>query len=125
MGKSDILNEIESLRKEISELNSKVDIILKKQREIDKKVKTLEDLQDIIDALPAKLNTASFQIISNFEENTKKVSKNLQESVDKSLEKLNNLADVNKRLDAFEEDLRAYIAKMRAMLLELEDSLRR
>ncbi|ADD08782.1 hypothetical protein [Candidatus Aciduliprofundum boonei] len=125
MGKSDILREIESLKQQINEINEKVDIILKRQKEIDKKVQTLSDIEDILDTLPAKLNTASFQIISNFEDSTKNVSKKLEDSIDKSLSKLNKLADIDKRLDAFEEDLRAYISKMRFMLLELEDSLRR
>jgi uncharacterized phage infection (PIP) family protein YhgE len=125
MGKNDIINEIESLKNEIRDLNSKIDVVIKRQLEIDKKIEALGNIQDILDALPAKLNTASFQIISNFEENTNKVSKNLEESVNKSLEKLDKLVDVDKRLDMFEEDLRAYISKMRTMLLELEDSLRR
>ena len=125
MGKSDILREIESLKQQINEINEKVDIILKRQKEIDKKVQTLSDIEDILDTLPAKLNTASFQIISNFEDSTKNVSKKLEDSIDKSLSKLNKLADIDKRLDAFEEDLRAYISKMRFMLLELEDGLRR
>ncbi|EDY35727.1 hypothetical protein ABOONEI_1512 [Aciduliprofundum boonei T469] len=125
MGKSDILREIESLKQQINEINEKVDIILKRQKEIDKKVQTLSDIEDILDTLPAKLNTASFQIISNFEDSTKNVSKKLEDSIDKSLSKLNKLADIDKRLDAFEEDLRAYISKMRFMLLELEDNLRR
>lgn len=125
MGKSDILREIESLKQQINEINEKVNIILKRQKEIDKKVQTLSDIEDILDTLPAKLNTASFQIISNFEDSTKNVSKKLEDSIDNSLSKLNKLADIDKRLDAFEEDLRAYISKMRFMLLELEDSLRR
>jgi len=125
MGKSDILREIESLKQQINEINEKIDILLKKQKEIDKKVQTLNEIEDILDTLPAKLNTASFQIISNFEDSTKKVSKKLEDSIDNSLSKLDKLADIDKRLDAFEEDLRAYISKMRFMLLELEDSLRR
>ncbi len=125
MGKSDILREIESLKQQINEINEKVNIILKRQKEIDKKVQTLSDIEDILDTLPAKLNTASFQIISNFEDSTKNVSKKLEDSIDNSLSKLNKLADIDKRLDAFEDDLRAYISKMRFMLLELEDSLRR
>jgi len=125
MGKSDIIKEIESLKQQINEINEKIDILLKKQKEIDKKVQTLNEIEDILDTLPAKLNTASFQIISNFEDSTKKVSKKLEDSIDNSLSKLNKLADIDKRLDAFEEDLRAYISKMRFMLLELEDSLRR
>ncbi len=125
MAKSDIIKEIESLKQQINEINEKVDIILRRQKEIDKKVQSLTEIEDILDALPAKLNTASFQIISNFEDSTKKVSKKLEDSIDKSLGKLNKLVDIDKRLDAFEEDLRAYISKMRFMLLELEDNLRR
>ena len=125
MGKSDILREIESLKQQVNEINEKIDIILRRQKEVEKKLQTLNEIEDILDTLPAKLNTASFQIISNFEDSTKKVSKNLEDSIDNSLSKLDKLADINKRLDVFEEDLRAYISKMRFMLLELEDSLRR
>ncbi len=125
MGKSDILREIESLKQQITEVNEKVDTLLKKQKDVEKKLQTLNEIEDILDTLPAKLNTASFQIISNFEDSTKKVSKKIEDSIDKSLNKLDKLADINKRLDNFEEDLRAYISKMRFMLLELEDSLRR
>ncbi len=125
MGKSDILREIESLKKDINEINKKVDTLLKRQKEINKKIQTLEEIEEILDTMPAKLNTASYQIISNFEESTNKVSRNLEESIDKSLGKLDKLVDINKRLDIFEEDLKAYISKMRIMLLELEDNIRR
>jgi uncharacterized phage infection (PIP) family protein YhgE len=125
MGKKDILDEINSLKKSLSALNKKIDKIVEKQEEIEKKITELHDLYRILETFPAKLNTTSFQITSNLEENIKKIAEDFESSLDKSLKKMDTLVDVNKRLDVFEEDMKAYLYKIRMMILELEDSMRR
>jgi len=125
MGKKDILDEINSLKKSLSALNKKIDKIVEKQEEIEKKITELHDLYRILETFPAKLNTTSFQITSNLEENIKKIAEDFESSLDKSLKKMDTLVDVNKRLDVFEEDMKAYISKIKTMILELEDSMRR
>ncbi len=125
MGKGDILNEISSLRKEISALDKKIDRLSKRTESIEKKVEKLSAMEELLETFPAKLNTTSYQIISNFEEKTNEIGKNLEESIDKNLQKMDKLVDIDKRLDDFEEYLKAHVAKIRAMLLELEDSIRR
>ncbi len=125
MGKKEMIDEITSLKKSVAKLNKKVDEIIKKQDEIEKKITELHDLYRILETFPAKLNTTSFQIISNLEDNIKKIADDFEDSLNKSLNKMDNLVDVNKRLDVFEEDIKAYLSKLKTMLLELEDSVRR
>ncbi len=125
MGKKEILDEVNSLKKSVAKLNKKLDEIIKKQDEIEKKITELNDLYRILETFPAKLNTTSFQIISNLEDNIKKIADDFEDSLNKSLNRMDNLVDVNKRLDVFEEDIKAYLSKIKTMLLELEDSVRR
>ncbi len=125
MGKKELLDEINSLKKNIAKLDKKIESIRKKQDEIEKKITELNDLYRILETFPAKLNTTSFQIISNLEDNIKKISEDFESSLNKSLGKMDHLVDVNKRLDILEEDMKAYLSKIKTMLLELEDSMRR
>lgn len=125
MGKSDIIAELSNLKKMIVSLDSKLDKVIKEQKKMKKEVEKLSDLYRVLETFPAKLNTTSYQVISNLEDNVDKITKNFEESLDKSLEKMDTLVDINHRLDIFEEDLKAYMAKIRVMLLELEDSIKR
>jgi len=125
MGKSDIIAELSNLKKMIVSLDSKLDKVIKEQKKMKKEVEKLSDLYRVLETFPAKLNTTSYQVISNLEDNVDKITKNFEESLDKSLEKMDTLVDINHRLDIFEEDVKAYMAKIRVMLLELEDSIKR
>ncbi len=125
MGKGDILAEISSLKKMVESLDKKVDRVIKEQKVLKKEVDKLSDLYRILETFPAKLNTTSFQITSRLEENVNKITKDFEKSLEESMSKMDRLVDINHRLDVFEEDMKAYMAKIRVMLMELEDDIKR
>ncbi len=119
-----VLSAIEDLKRRLGHLDAKMEKIIKKQIELEKKVDSFEKIYKILNSLPAKLNTTSYQIISQLEESIDDIEEEFSSKIDESIGKLETLVDVNHRLDIFEENLKAYIEKMRYMLMELEDSLR-
>ncbi len=125
MGRDDILNEIIEIKKRMGALDAKMDRLLKKQIELEKKYEDLEKLQKSISTLPAKLNTTSFQVISQLRDEIGEIEEEFDERLDSTIGKLEALAEVNKRLDVFEQNMKAYMEKVRYMLLELEDSINR
>ncbi len=125
MGRDDILNEIIEIKKRLGQLDAKMDRLLKKQIELEKKYEAMENLQKSISTLPAKLNTTSFQVISQLRDEIGDIEEEFEERLDATIGKLESLAEVNRRLDVFEENMKAYMEKIRYMLLELEDSVKR
>ncbi len=124
MGKDDIMNELVSLNKKIGALDKKMDNIIKRQVALEKKMEEFDALQNSISTLPVKLNTTAYQIVSQFRSELEDITDEFEEKVSESIGKLEALAEVNKRLDSFEEILRAHLEKMRYMIMELEDSVK-
>ena len=124
MGRDDILNEIMDIKKKLGSMDAKMDRLLKKQVALETKFEQLESLQKTINTLPAKLNTTTYQVISQMRDEIGDIENEFEERIEETMGKLEALADVNHRLDVFEENLKAYIEKMRYMLLELEDEIK-
>ncbi len=125
MGRDDILNEIIEIKKKMGAIDAKMDRLLRKQVELETKFEQLEKLQKTINTLPAKLNTTSYQIVSQMRDEIGDIESEFEERLEDIISNMDDLTNVNKRLDVFEQDLKAYIEKMRYMLLELEDEIRR
>ncbi len=117
--------EIVKIKKMLRNMEKKVDAIRDKQQEIEESLKKLRDITELIETFPVKLNTTSYQITSQLEDKTKEMEKNIRERIDESLSKMDKLVEINKRLDVFEENMSAYLSRIRYMLMEMEDSLRR
>ncbi len=121
----ELTSEIIKMRKMLRNMEKKVEAIREKQLEIEEFLNKLKDISETIETFPVKLNTTTYQITSQLEEKMEKVDKIIKDRVDESLSKLDSLMEINKRLDTFEENMSAYLAKIRYMLMELEDSVRR
>ena len=124
MSKEDLLNEIVSINKKIGVLNTKIDKLVQKQILLEKKFDDLDNIQKSITTLPVKLNTTTYQIISQLREEVNDISSEFEEKISDTIGKLESLVNVNKRLDQFEENSKAYIEKMRYMLIEMEDMIK-
>ncbi len=124
MGRDDILNEVVDIKKRINEIDAKMDRVLKKILELESKFKEIEKLEESMSALPAKLNTTSFQVISQFKDEIGDIEDEFEERIDNTMGKLESLANMNIRLTQFEQTMKAYMDKMRYMLLELEDEIK-
>ncbi len=124
MGKDDIMNELIAINKKIGALDTKLDRVIKRQVILEKKIAEFEALEKSINTLPVKLNTTAYQIVSQFKTELEDITDEFEEKVSESIGKLESLANVNRRLDSFEELLKAHIERIRYMLMELEDSVR-
>jgi len=121
----ELTREIIKMRKMLRNMEKKVDALKENQIRIENSLERLKEITELIENFPVKLNTTTYQITSQLEEKTAEMEKNLRERVEESLAKMDELVEINKRLDIFEENMDAYLSKIRYMLMEMEDSLRR
>ncbi|NPA74842.1 MAG: hypothetical protein GXO25_02025 [Euryarchaeota archaeon] len=124
MGKDDILNEVIALKKKMGDIDAKLDRVIQRQLALEKKLEEMDKLQKSIITLPVKLNTTAYQIVSQLRSEIGDITEEFEDKVSESIGKLDELTNINKRLDIFEENMKAYIEKMKYMLLELEDSIK-
>jgi len=121
----EIATELLKLKKMLKAQEKKIDEIRKKQLEIEESLKAIQEMATTIETFPVKLNTTTFQITSQLEEKIKELENTIKNRVEESLSKMDKLVEINKRFDEFEENMNAYLSKIRYMLLELEDIIRR
>ncbi len=121
----EIATELLKLKKMLKAQERKIDEIRKKQLEIEESLKAMQEMETTIETFPVKLNTTTFQITSQLEEKIKELENTIKNRVEESLSKMDKLVEINRRFDEFEENMNAYLSKIRYMLLELEDIIRR